>query len=547
MMIRLTLLRTFIWEMSMKWHLLLLGFLGGVLPLLLFLWLLTSVGLPVQSPEFIRTHTFLMPFSFLALFLGIVGIQGPVRRLYSYPISDSAIASWHMLTGISMIAAGCSLIILGLNYQFHADWPILGPTLYFAMAFAVLQPCSRIAYKTVSTIVAIPFVALILVLGFLSRYSAMKSQPKLWSEISLFEFGVLATVTLGAMILFHRSVKLDRHNLGTSDLVIDLWMKVESWIRNRLPKFGFIRSAFRDGFAAHRWLLWRQNQSLFYLNLLFAFVACVLYATTAEPEPKLVKSQFLFSGIHWFPIILSTMLALIMGIGLSSYNTDSTPSRDKVTFEEKLQSMNFLIMGSFFSTLPISNTRLSNAILLTALRGVLMSFALTLLAAGVLYLLGMDLISEIWSSGLLGLYGLVLIALPWSAVGVTATVCLIGRNKLLIAYWFSLIAGIALIGLPFTRPFTILALGLGATATNLLLVSRRNAIRKGQTGKPCATEDSRQLGLAMAIWLILLAISWQMPSLKSAASFGSAFVLLSSASVLPLIAMPLAISLNRTR
>ncbi len=53
---------------------------------------------------------------------------------------------------------------------------------------------------------------------------------------------------------------------------------------------------------------------------------------------------------------------------------------------------------------------------------------------------------------------------------------------------------------------------------------------KGESG---AAEDNRQLGLAVAIWLILLAISWQMPSLRSAESFGSAFVLLSSASVLP--------------
>ncbi len=321
-----------------------------------------------------------------------------------------------------MIAAGCSLIILGLNLQFHADWPILGPTLYFAMAFAVLQPCSRIAYKTVSTIVTIPVVVLLLIFGFLSRYSVIKNQPKLWSELSLLEFCILATITVGAMILFHRSVKLDRHNLGTNDLAIDLWIKVESWIRNRLPKFGFFRTEFRNGFAAHLWLLWSLTRGIFYLNLLLTFVACILYAATAEPEQNSVTSRFLFSGVHWFPILLSTMLALTMGIGLSSSNTDSTPSRDKATFEEKLQSMNFLTMGSFFSTLPISNTRLSNAILLTAFRGVLKSAALTLFAAGALYVLGMDLISEIWSSGLLGLYGLVLLALPWSAVGVTATV-----------------------------------------------------------------------------------------------------------------------------
>ncbi len=106
-----------------------------------------------------------MPFSFWALFLGVVGTQGPVRRLYSYPLSDSAIALWHMLTGIVMISAGCSRINLWLNLQFRTGWPILGPTLYFAMAFAVLQPYSRISYKTVSTIVTIPVVVLILIFG----------------------------------------------------------------------------------------------------------------------------------------------------------------------------------------------------------------------------------------------------------------------------------------------------------------------------------------------------------------------------------------------
>jgi len=36
MMIALTQIRAFMWEMSKNWRLLLLGFLGGVLPLFLF-------------------------------------------------------------------------------------------------------------------------------------------------------------------------------------------------------------------------------------------------------------------------------------------------------------------------------------------------------------------------------------------------------------------------------------------------------------------------------------------------------------------------------
>ncbi|MCU0721452.1 MAG: hypothetical protein MUC83_17205 [Pirellula sp.] len=547
MMIALTQIRAFMWEMSKNWHVLLLGFLGGVLPLFLFLWLLTSVGLPVQSPEFIRTHTFLMPLTFLALFLGIVGTQGPVRRLYSYPLSDSTIALWHMLTGIVMISAGCSLIIQWLNLQFRAGWPILGPTLYFAMAFAVLQPYSRIAYKTVSTIVTIPVVVLILIFGFLSRYSVIRSQPKLWSELSPLEICILAGVTFGATFLFIRSVTLDRHNLGKSDPLVEWWIRGESWIRSRLPQFGNFRFEPRDGFAAHCWFLWKLTRSLFYLNVVLAFLAFIIFATTTERGAISFEFRFVFSGAHWFPIILSTVLAATLGIGLGSSNADSTPSRDKVTFEEKLRSMNLLTMGSFVATLPISNTRLSNAILLIAFRGVFTSVLLTLISAGALCLFGLDLVSNLWQSGLLDVYCLLLLALPWSVVGVTSTVCLIGRNRFLIAYWFSGIVVIALVGFPSTRPITIFAFAWVATLTNFALLAERNDRMKRQYGTSQTAEDRWQVGFAVVLWLVLLAFSWQMPLLRSAESFGVGYLLLSSASVTPIIAMPLAISVNRTR
>lgn len=547
MLITSNLVRAFLWEMSKKWHLLLLGFLGGILPLFLFLWLLTSVGLPILSPEFIRTYTFLMPFSFLALFLGIAGIQGPVRRLYSYPISDSAIALWHMLSGIAIITVSCGLIIQGLNFVFQAGWPIMGPSLYFAMAFAVMQPCTRIAYKTVSTIVTIPAVALILILGFLSRYSAARSQPTLWSELSLIEVCIFAVVTVGAVLLFNRSIKLDRHNIGRSDPLVDLWIRAETWMSNRLTRSRFSSSDLRNGFAAQCWYLWRLNRSVFYLNAIILLLAGIFFATTAIRGATSVESSFVFNGVHGFPLILSTLLAAAMGIGLGSSNTDSSPYRDKVTFEEKLQSLNLVTIGAFLSTLPISNTRLSNAVLLTAFRGVLSSAILTLIAAGTLYFVGIDLITDVWNAGQLGLYLFAILTLPWSAAGLTSTVCLCGRNYLLIVFWFSLIAGIALLGLPVTRPYTMLAMACGATCTNVVLLIKRIARIKSQFSQRHATEDRWQVGFAIVLWIVLLAISWQMPFLRSAEFFGAGSVLLPSICVLPIIAMPLAIRVNRTR
>lgn len=547
MMIVSNLLRAFMWEMSKNWHLLLLGILGGVLPLFLFLWLLTSVGLPIESPEFIRTHAFLMPFSFLALFFGIIGIQGSVRRLYSYPLSDSTIALWHMLTGIAMIAGGISLIILGLNVHFRTGWPILGPTLYFVMAFAVLQPFARIAYKTVSTIITIPIIVLILIFGFLTRYSIVRSQPSLWSELSLLELCIFGGVTIWSILLFNRSVKLDRHNLGKSDPLVELWMRVESWIRNQLPRFGSYRSELRNDFAAHCWFLWRLNRSHFYLNVIVLFVACIFYAISTEQEAASSESRLMYSGVHFFTIVLSTVLATTMGIGLGSSNADSTPSRDKVTFEEKLQNMSFLTMGSFLSTLPISNTRLSNTILLTAFRGVLTPTLLYLIAAGIFLFLGMDFFSDLWRSGHFGLYCLLLLTVPWTAIGMTATVCLIGNNRFLQASTGLLTAGLVLILLPSTRPLTILLLAVSTGLATVFFLAIRIFRAARQPKRSLASEDWIQIGLAICLWLVLLTFSWQLPELKSMESFKTGFVLLSSVSVLPIAAMPLAICINRTR
>jgi hypothetical protein len=118
-----------LWEMSRHWYWLVIGFFAAALFPFLSLFSLRSLGIPPESPEMIRIHAFLMTFHFLIFFFGVIGTQGPIQRLYSYPLSNATIACWSMFSGIGLMFSGVAIMLLWFNVQFQASWPVLGPAL----------------------------------------------------------------------------------------------------------------------------------------------------------------------------------------------------------------------------------------------------------------------------------------------------------------------------------------------------------------------------------------------------------------------------------
>jgi hypothetical protein len=118
-----------LWEMSRHWYWLVIGFFAAALFPFLSLFSLRSLGIPPESPEMIRIHAFLMTFHFLIFFFGVIGTQGPIQRLYGYPLSNATIACWSMFSGIGLMFSGVAIMLLWFNVQFQASWPVLGTAL----------------------------------------------------------------------------------------------------------------------------------------------------------------------------------------------------------------------------------------------------------------------------------------------------------------------------------------------------------------------------------------------------------------------------------
>jgi MFS family permease len=291
---------------------------------------------------------------------------------------------------------------------------------------------------------------------------------------------------------------------------------------------------------AHVWYLWKlQGRSYPVIIAGMLIIGSIVVMTQDnvgmaefKPDPRMRLEPIM--ALWWM-----TLFAVVLGIGFGMLNPDSVTSiRRKKTVEESLRDFHVLRMGSFLSSLPISNEQLSRAILMTITRASLTSIALSLFAFVVISIFKIDLVSGLWQSSFAGWYWLGLFFIPWAAMGCSATVCLFGRVPLVVAVTAALVGIIVLAEISSTQQWCILILSIASVLTVLgaLAIGLRSGLLSART-----------IAVAVAGWISLLLLSCISSPLELTNWILSWLVLLATVAILPIIVMPVAIAFNRHR
>jgi hypothetical protein len=529
-----------LWEMSRHWYWLVIGFFAAALFPFLSIFSLRSLGIPPESPEMIRIHAFLMPFHFLIFFLGVIGTQGPILRLYGYPLSNATIACWSMFSGIGLMFSGVAITLFWFNVQFQASWPVLGPALYFTMAFAVLQPFARVVYKTVFSILMVLVLVILLAIGFVTRYAATSKNPILWEQPSSIEVLIMVGLTIVSSIALVKAIALDRHGEDKVDRIAKMIIAFQKYLWSFWSSDKSSTTRLDGSVRAHVWYLWKvQGRSYPIIIAGMLIIGSIVVMTQDnvgmaefKPDPRMRLEPIM--ALWWM-----TIFAAASGLGFGMLNPDAvTAVRRKKTVEESLRDFHVLRMGSFQSSLPISNEQLSRSILLTITRASLISIALSLFAFVVISIFKIDLVSGLWQSSFAGWYWLGLFFLPWAAMGCSATVCLFGRVPLFVAVTAALVGIIVLAAIPSTQEWCMLSLSIASVLAVLAAIAV--GLRNGHL-------RSRTVAVAIVAWISLLLLSCLGSPMELTNWILSWLVLLATVAILPIIVMPVAVAFNRHR
>lgn len=398
------------WELFARGRWILPGALLGanLLPAFLLFSLQREGGIVPTDPAMLVMNLVLMQINMFAFAAAIMMAQGHPKRLYAFPVPTATIVTWHLLPAMVLMAFEVAASTAALNALFHLDWPVWGPAILMAVAFAAVQATVWLTEKSFWLPWGLAGVAGALGLWYKSRHGSMFSQPEhLWQQVTPVDGVTMAGVATLAFVVAVIGVARNRRGEPLGAQGILTWL--EQGFDLRFPAV----QAFRSPLAAQAWYEWRQKG--------WAMPATVVFGMLTGVTAWAIFSrdlQDLWKGCIGGGVMLS-VVGLIGGMILG--NTGVNDSN--------------LAIGHFLGTRPITTPALARIILKMSAASVLSAWA-------------------IWAASLLGLYFL-LCAIPdlprpdlpkdikwwyfpatllgsWITAGVGASIVLGGRIRLFI-------------------------------------------------------------------------------------------------------------------
>ena len=337
-----------------------------------------------------------------------------------------------------------------------------------------------------------------------------------------------------------KTIALDRHGEDKVDRMAQQIIAFQKYLWSFWSSDKASTKRLDSSVNAHVWYLWKlQGRSYPVIIAGMLIIGSIAVLTQGDismaqfkPDPRMRLEPIM--ALWWM-----TLFAAMLGLGFGMLNPDAVTSvRRKKSVEESLRDFHVLRMGSFQSSLPISNEQISRAILQTIAKGSLISIALSLLTFVVISIVKIDLVSGLWQSSFAGWYWLGLFFLPWAAMGCSATVCLFGRAQLVVAVTATLVGIIVLVAIPTTQAWCMLSLSIASVLA--VLAALAIGLRDGQL-------STRTVAAAIAGWISLVVLSCLSSPLELTNWILSWLVLLATVAILPIIVMPVAIAFNRHR
>ena len=522
------------WELFRRSPWMLIGgaLAGNALPMLILAALQREGGVDPNDPSMLIMHLVMVQINMLVFASGLFTSQGSPSRLYALPITTPTLVTWHLLPAMVLMTLQSVASTAALNAAFHLNWPLWGPALFAAVAFACVEAVLWLTEKSGWIFIGLTLVASTLGLWLKSRYGSTFSQPvHHWSEVTPAELLTLGVAAGLAWFLGVVAIARNRRGDRLPELGLIAWL---NRVLDPAPAYG---QPFRTPAQAQKWFEWRKKGWAMPAIVLFAMTMGAGGWLTFSRNPTELVEGFIFGG--------GMLSAAALVVGLMTGNL----SRDDANFD----------IGQFLATRPMTNTDLARTILKSAAQSVFLGWAIWAVATLVLY-------AALVPTGLITVpnslkdlpwwyYPATLLG-PWMIVGVGTAIGLSGRMKEFVIVFCCLfvlwIGGMVATGYAVsTGALSELAVAelaqgiwcaIGATFVIATAWAFAAAHRRALIGQPTVAAAA-SVWAALTTIVIFASVLYPKETLPAILFMIGALAL----TVFPLAAAPLALSWNRTR
>jgi hypothetical protein len=519
------------WEILKRgrWQLVFAMLVSIAFPALLLVALGRDGLVDAKDPSMLIMQIVLLQVGMFSFGSALYGAQGKMSRLYAYPARTSELVAWRLIPVMVLIALQVMLSICVLDMLFGLEWPIWGPALFSAVAIAAVIAVAWLTEKSVGwMVVGLAIVGSALALWFRSRYGGMFSNPiHIWEQVTPGE--VLTMLAAGFASYGIAVLGVARNRRGEPPLSVGF----SDWLERMLESSMSGDMRLTTPFQAQCWIAWRRKGWAMPMTAfgLLIFGLIVWFFSSRKAEDlffALFVSGHMLGG-----------LGFVGGLMLGNAGTN------EATYA----------MGHFFSTRPMSDTDMARAILRTAVKSILMTWSIWIVAllivCGGLYACGASdaiKLPKDWSWW----YFPVTLLGPWIVTGNFASLMLQGGRQSYVLgsacgapIALMIMAMISRMLLSHEAQFILNSTLVVLTATSLVIASvwafvaaRRRNLIQGPT-----------LWAAAIVWMtatIALALKW--PDYATPHWIGYLLIAAASALVVaPVASVPLALSWNRHR
>ena len=432
--------QTLTWEMRRNcWWILGFFLLGNLLPMLV-LGALSPYEIDPDDTALLLMHVVFLPLIMFSFGGGIAEAQGPMSQLYSKPISTTTLVAWHMFPGAILLAT--EVAVAGWMYRTHYSWPILGPSIFAAAAWASLQVLVSVSQRSLTSFCLAVSPAAILFSWLHSRYGGWFSQPThYWTNVTPSEIATMLGVIVVSYFVTIVAIKRDRCGEPMPSLGGRKWIR-KRW-ESLAAKSPITAKPFPSPAAAQFWYDWTLKGWAMPLIVVLGY--SVLFSTscaqfiagsmTADPVQAFHKANLAAGAMIGF---LAGIVGLLVGVSASS----NSGRNHKPTIHDLFGKNNSEDMGHFLSTRPITNSDMANAFLRMVRRSLLITWAIwsTMFFGGLLVAYAMRRLPSAVFPSHTGAWYLPLIMLgSWISMANLATIGLTGRGTKLS---FAIVTGV---------------------------------------------------------------------------------------------------------
>lgn len=484
-------------------------------------------ALDPQDRSMLLMHLIMVQMNVLAFGAALIGIQWKLADLYAYPATTATLVTWRLLPAMVAMFLETLAWTAAVNGMFHLDWPLWGPALASAAAYALVTASLWYTQGSRWMIVAFTVVGSIFGLWNKSRYGSIIPDPShMWNVVTPVDALTLLAFTAAAF--WFAVIGVARTRRGDPPFTSGLFAWIERLL-DRAPASPSRR--FRSSAHAQFWYNWRHGLLAPFFEVALLLVGLIVWLFT-DWNPQ----QLVFGVLTMAPLILGG--SLVSGVTFGNLS----PRGD-------------LVIGQFLATRPSTTPQLAGSILRAAATSLILTWTLWALALAIAVgalaifgdrpLLSCDFSDFDWR--LLPAF----IAGSWILMAGLISLCLTGRSQQIVQLFFVLFVGyisvmlLAKFALSPPAHRQVLHAVAAMTGVACLLITLAVFIAARRRG----LIEPPTIWAAVAAWAVLV-IAASLLTPHAAIASNTAYVFLFgglSLAVLPFAAAPLALAWNRHR